>query len=61
MERKIRKRFVLAGGLFLAFAVFTAFLVLVDVKPIGPAGSMVGLATINQYIFHLELICFHQL
>ena len=38
-------------GAFVAFAVWTVLVCLVDVQPIGPRQSTVGLATINAY-FH---------
>ena len=43
------KRLLIASGiLFLVFILFTCVVLFVDVQPIGPDGSSVGLATINQ-------------
>ena len=52
--------FALAVGLLAAFALWTAALCMVDVQPIGPQGSAVGLATMNQWFHrwtgvHMEL------
>ena len=43
--------FTLAIGLLAAFVLWTAALCMVDVQPIGPQGSAVGLATVNGW-FH---------
>lgn len=51
--RTVKKRFVLAIGLLAAFVLWTAAVCLVDVQPIGPEGSPVGLAGINQYVHRL--------
>lgn len=51
MNHDRRKSFGLAALLFLAFAVFTALVSFVDVQPIGPEGSLVGLAAVNQFAF----------
>ncbi|MCI5821602.1 MAG: phosphatase PAP2 family protein [Lachnospiraceae bacterium] len=37
--------------LYICFMVLTGLLVYVDVQPIGPGGSLVGLGTINEYVF----------
>ena len=52
--------FALAVGLLAAFVLWTAALCMVDVQPIGPQGSAVGLATMNQWFHrwtgvHMEL------
>ena len=38
-------------GLFLAFALFTLFVARFDLRPIGPEGTSVGFAAVNQLIF----------
>lgn len=50
---KSRKRFLIliSGFLFLMFAIFTMLVLFVDVQPIGPEQSEVGLATMNQAVF----------
>jgi undecaprenyl-diphosphatase len=48
---KIRKGFLVSGVLFLIFLLFTVVIMKVDVQPIGPEQSSVGLATVNQFVF----------
>lgn len=48
---KIYKVFIVPGVLFLLFLIFTVVLTRVDVQPIGPEQSQIGLATINQFVF----------
>lgn len=47
----MKLKFVLSGGMFFLFGIFTLLAVCVDVQPIGPAGSLVGFAAFNQWIF----------
>ncbi len=47
----MRKQFAAAAGFLAAFALWTAAVLCVDVQPIGPMGSSVGLATLNGF-FH---------
>ena len=47
----MRKQFAVAAGFLAAFALWTAAVLCVDVQPIGPMGSSVGLATLNGF-FH---------
>ena len=42
-----KRSFIFSGILFLLFIIFTVVVKIVDVHSIGPAGSLVGLATIN--------------
>ena len=51
MKRNSKRNFTRAGVLFLAFAVFTVLTAVVDVQPIGPKGSKVGFAAVNQAVF----------
>jgi len=53
MDRKNRKYLCLAAGLIVAFALWTAAVVNLDVQAIGPEGTSVGLAGLNR--------CFHEL
>lgn len=61
-DKKIKGQFVIGGVLFLLFILFTAMVKLIDVKPIGPKGSVVGFATINDIVFNFfgeNLIWYH--
>lgn len=51
MKDKIKRSFLITGILFLLFAMLTAAVLRVDVQPIGPEGSPVGLATVNSFLF----------
>lgn len=51
MKREQRKYLIGAVGSLTAFLLWTAVVCTVDVQPIGPKGSEVGLATVNGY-FH---------
>lgn len=56
---KIKQRpFVAALGLLTAFLLWTAVLRFVDVQPIGPRGSPVGFATLNQFVHNLTGVHF---
>ena len=49
MKTKIR----IAAWLLMAFALWTLLICFVDVQPIGPEGSSVGFATVNQWVHTL--------
>ena len=51
MKDRVRGRFILAVLLFVLFVLFTLIVIRVDVQPIGPMGSSVGLAAINEAVF----------
>ena len=46
MKKSVRN-FCIAAGFFIAFAVWTLAVCLLDVRPIGPCGSLVGMARLN--------------
>ncbi len=50
-EGKAIGLFVVAMLLLILFAVLNAAILMVDVQPVGPLGSQVGLATVNDSIF----------
>lgn len=50
---KNKKNFLLTVALFLLFSIFTVIVTTVDVKPIGPEHSYIGLASLNQFVFEL--------
>lgn len=56
---KSKKLFFITGLLFLLFAAFTAIVSFVDVQPIGPEQSQIGLSTLNQFV--LERLGVHLL
>ena len=53
MRKKSKEYLIGSAVLFLAFAAFTALVSRFDVKPIGPEGSEVGFAALNQFVFRL--------
>lgn len=50
---KNKKQLYFALSMLMAFAFWTVLISCVDVKQIGPAGTMVGLATINRFIHNI--------
>lgn len=46
--KKLNKNFIIGGGLFILFVIFTILVKFVGVEPIGPLGSKVGLAGLNE-------------
>ena len=50
MRTSTRRNYAVTASLFLAFIVFTVVITKVDVRPIGPDGSSVGLATLNRLV-----------
>ena len=53
MEKKNKKRLALGLSLVVAFSMWTVLVRFVDVQAIGPDGSSVGFATLNQFIHEL--------
>lgn len=62
MHKKITKNYLISGFLFLLFVLLTIAVCKIDVKPIGPEQSSVGLSQINGLIFNLvgvNLLWYH--
>lgn len=62
MQKKRKKHLITTGILFLLFVLLTILVKTVDVKPIGPQHSTVGLASLNKFVFELfgvNLIWYH--
>lgn len=51
MQKESRKWTITTGVLFLVFLLFTVMVKTIDVQPVGPEGSYVGFAHINQFVF----------
>ena len=50
-KKKIQKDFGVTAGLLVLSILYTVVIMFIDVRPIGPQGSVVGFAAVNQY-FH---------
>lgn len=53
MKKKTKKALWTAIALLAAFAFWTLIICFVDVQPIGPQGSSVGLATLNRWVHNI--------
>ena len=61
-KKKIQSNFIATGVLLLLFVLYTAAVLTVNVQPIGPQGSFVGFAKINQYfqtLFGVNMQLYH--
>lgn len=56
MKRENRKRLCVGVCLLAAFALWTAAVRVVDVRPIGPQGSSVGFAAVNGFVHRLTSV-----
>ncbi len=62
MNRIIKNSFIVSGILFVLFVLLIGALFIVDVQPIGPEGSRVGLAMLNESMFEqmgVNLMWYH--
>ena len=50
MNNQARRKMLIAIGIFITFLLWTIGVCLIDVRPIGPEGTTVGFATLNQCI-----------
>ena len=53
-KKKIQNNFGVTVGLLVISILYTVAIMFIDVRPIGPQGSVVGFAKVNQY-FHTLL------
>ena len=53
MKNNQHRNWFITAALFLLFAAFTIVIAAVDVRPVGPEQSMVGLAAVNRFVFDL--------
>ena len=51
MKKKQQRKCLIAAGVLAAFALWTGLVRCIDVRPVGPEGSAVGFAAVNQW-FH---------
>ena len=62
MHTNRKRNFTATGILFALFGLLTLLVLKVDVQPIGPNESIIGLATINQFVWNLtgeNIIWYH--
>ena len=52
-KKKVKKSFIVTAGLLVLFLIYTLAIMFVDVQPIGPQGSSVGFAKLNQHFQEL--------
>ena len=50
MQKNTKRNFTITATFFILFLLFTLLVMFVDVRAIGPYGSSVGLAGVNQYV-----------
>ena len=53
MQKKSKKCIITTGILFLIFMLFTVIIKTIDVQPVGPEQSTIGLASLNQFVFNI--------
>ena len=62
MQKNTKRNFTITATFFILFSVFTILVMFVDVRAIGPYGSSVGLAGVNQYVWNItgvNMIWYH--
>lgn len=62
MKKRVLFWFILSGGFFSVFLIFTLSVCFIDIQAIGPKDSTIGLATFNGFVFRLigvHLIWYH--
>ena len=62
MQKNTKRNFTITATFFILFSVFTMLVMFVDVRAIGPYGSSVGLAGVNQYVWNItgvNMIWYH--
>lgn len=62
MQKNTKRNFIITCTLFVLFGILTLLVLKVDVQPIGPNNSIIGLATINQFVWNLtgeNIIWYH--
>ena len=53
MKNKMIRNYCITGALLVLFFVWTMLVCVVDLQPIGPEGSVVGLAAVNDWFHQL--------